>query len=317
MNSKTPKVSIGLPVFNGEKYLRTALDSILSQTYKDFELIISDNASTDGTRQICLEYMGKDNRIRYYRNKTNLGAARNFNRVFGLSSGEYFKWANCDDVHAQDYLSRCVDALDNDPTAVFCHSKVGRINERGELIGEYDLSLKVNSQKPHERFASLIRLANNGWILIHGLMRTSALRKTQRFGSYISADRNLLAEISLRGRMIQVPETLFFRREHSESYTERNYSSLYEKLSWWTTTNPKRLVFPYWRVCFEYIKSIRHAGLKWFDRQLCYAQIGKWLLQEGWVLMSSDIAYNVFTKLHLQRQLRPISNYLLKPFSPK
>jgi glycosyltransferase involved in cell wall biosynthesis len=92
MTSKIPRVSIGLPVFNGEKYLAEALDSILSQTYRDFKLIISDNASTDRTEQICREYAAKDRRIRYYRNEKNIGAPKNFNRVFELSSGKYFRW---------------------------------------------------------------------------------------------------------------------------------------------------------------------------------------------------------------------------------
>jgi glycosyltransferase involved in cell wall biosynthesis len=88
-----PRLSIGMPVFNGEKYLKEALDSILAQTYSDFELLISDNASTDRTEQICREYAAKDRRIRYYRNEKNIGAPKNFNRVFELSSGKYFRWA--------------------------------------------------------------------------------------------------------------------------------------------------------------------------------------------------------------------------------
>ena len=313
---KKPRVTVGLPVFNGEAYLAEALDSILSQTYKDFELIISDNASTDRTRQICLDYMRRDNRIRYYRNTTNIGATRNFNRVFSLSAGEYFKWANCDDVHAQEYLSRCVAGLDNDLTAVFCNSEVAKINEKGALKGRYDLSFNVGSPKAHERFSSIISLRNNGWLLIHGLMRKSALQETRLLGSFISADRNLVAEIALVGRMIQIPETLFFRREHSASYTNKGYGSLQEKLSWWTKTSSNRLIFPYWKVCSEYVKSVRHAGLKRSERLLCYAQIGKWFLQEGWILMSFDIAYNVLTMIRLPSQLKIVSEYLLRPFSP-
>src|SRR3989337_590294 len=128
MVANMPTVSIGLPVFNGEKYLRQALDSILAQTYQDFELIISDNASTDKTQQICREYVKKDSRIRYYRNKRNLGATRNHNRVFELSCGEYFKWASHDDLLAPEFLSRCVSVLDQDHSIVLCHSKTGRIN---------------------------------------------------------------------------------------------------------------------------------------------------------------------------------------------
>src|SRR3974377_1117825 len=100
-----PKVSIGLPVYNGENYLRLAIDSILTQDYTDFELIISDNASADATQEICREYTARDCRIRYYRNKINIGASGNYNRVFELARGGLFKWAAHDDVHLPAFLS--------------------------------------------------------------------------------------------------------------------------------------------------------------------------------------------------------------------
>ena len=91
------RVSVALPVYNGERYLRIAIEAILTQTYQDFEFIISDNASTDSTEQICREYAAIDKRICYHRNEKNIGAPRNFNRAFELSHGEYLKWATCDD----------------------------------------------------------------------------------------------------------------------------------------------------------------------------------------------------------------------------
>src|SRR5436190_12174806 len=95
---RDPIVSIGLPVFNGERYLRQALDSLLGQDFQDFELIISDNASTDRTAEICRAYVAKDRRIRYYRNESNIGSAPNYRRVFELARGEFFKWCSHDDV---------------------------------------------------------------------------------------------------------------------------------------------------------------------------------------------------------------------------
>jgi glycosyltransferase involved in cell wall biosynthesis len=92
-----PRVSIGLPVYNGQNYLRCALDSILQQDYTDFELIISDTASADASPGICQELARKDGRVRYYRNETNIGARGNYNRVFELARGEFFKWASHDD----------------------------------------------------------------------------------------------------------------------------------------------------------------------------------------------------------------------------
>lgn len=122
------RVSIGMPVYNGEPFLRETLDAILAQTFRDFELIISDNASTDATEQICREYAAQDKRISYSRNQQNIGASANFNRVFKLSSGEYFKWSAADDLHASDFLAKCVEILDRDRSVVLCHSQVQIIN---------------------------------------------------------------------------------------------------------------------------------------------------------------------------------------------
>ena len=107
MNSSeinAPKISIGMPVYNGEKYIREALDSLLAQTFTDFELIISDNASTDNTEKICREYMSIDNRISYFRQKKNLGALVNFKFVLEHAKSNLFMWAAYDDLWAPNFL---------------------------------------------------------------------------------------------------------------------------------------------------------------------------------------------------------------------
>src|SRR4249919_3267459 len=126
-----PRVSVGMPVFNAERYLETALESILSQSYKDFELVVSDNASTDRTRQICEAHAAMDSRIKYVCNPQNYGVIHNFNNTFRLSSGEYFKWAASDDVCGRDYLRRAVEILDRDPSVVLVWAKTLGIDEEG------------------------------------------------------------------------------------------------------------------------------------------------------------------------------------------
>src|SRR5262245_34908562 len=118
---RKPRVSIGLPVYNGQQFLEETLNSILAQTYTDFELIISDNASTDRTSEIARAYVAKDARVRYHRNENNLGVAGNYNGVFSLASGEYFKWAPADDTCLPNYLARCVEILDLDSTVVLAY----------------------------------------------------------------------------------------------------------------------------------------------------------------------------------------------------
>ncbi|MEM3088782.1 MAG: glycosyltransferase [Candidatus Bathyarchaeia archaeon] len=294
MVGNKPRVSIGMPVFNGEKYIRQALDSILAQTYQDFELIISDNASTDDTPQICRVYAAKDNRIRYYRNKRNLGATRNFNRVFELSSGVYFKWAAYDDVISPDFLEKCVRVLDQDPSIVLCHSKTARIDEDGVVVGTYD-SATNDSEKPHERLRVILSKKGFPW-MIFGVMRADALRMTPLLRDYIGSDWNLLAEISLIGRIYEIPEYLFFRRDHPDAYTRKHYSKRitanYKKESAWWGGNKRMvlIIIPNFRNGLEFFKSVSRAPISWHERLLCYKEITRWFYTEGWRLMKWDVA---------------------------
>jgi glycosyltransferase involved in cell wall biosynthesis len=287
-----PSLSIGMPVFNGEKYVREALDSILEQTYTDFELVISDNASTDHTQQICRAYAKMDNRIHYYRNEKNLGAPRNFNRVFKLSQGKYFKWAAYDDLIAPEYLKKCVDVLEKDSSIVLCHSRTARINERGVLMGNYDHKMRIDSAKTHERFGDLISLKHNPCWPIFGVTYASIMRKTPLHGDYLDADGNLLAELSLYGRIYEIPEYLFFRRDHPQAYTQTyvhttknvNYR---EQLAWWGSNSWINLTVL--KNCYEFFGSVRRVPLKWSEKTLCYGQIFNWFLREGWRMMGADV----------------------------
>jgi len=285
-----------MPVYNGEKYIKEALDSILAQTYSNFELIIVDNASTDNTPQICSEYTNKDNRVHYYRNKKNIGATLNHNRVFQLSKGELFKWAAHDDVLAPNFLERCIDILNTEPSIILCHSKTGCIDEFGKLMGNYEYAKKFTSTKPHERFSFLVRERHKSWVLFFGVIRASSLKNSSLLSNCIGADRILLAELGLMGRMYEIPEYMFFRRSHPQAYSEkmsheRSLSSK-EKLNWWTQTG--KINFPTVKMLFEYFRSVRHVPLKFFERFLCYIEIIKWFLREGWLLVCFDIGLNIF-----------------------
>ncbi len=286
MLSNKPRVSIGMPVYNGENFLKPALDSILAQTFEDFELIISDNASTDRTQEICQIYAAKDRRIRYYRNDGNLGASKNYNRVFELSLGGYFKWAAHDDVLAPEYLERCVEVLDQDPSIVLADSSTGKIDENGVLVGSYDYEMRVDSPKPHERLHDLICVPHF-CTSAFALMRTSGLKTTPLVASYVSSDRNMLVALSLIGRFYIVPQQLFFRRDHAQT-SIRSYG-LQDRLGWFDPKKAGRLNLPTWRAGIEYFKSITRAPLNWSDRLLCYAQLGLWLKQK-WIGLLKEIA---------------------------
>jgi glycosyltransferase involved in cell wall biosynthesis len=260
-------VSIGLPVFNGENYIEEALDSILAQTYKSFELIISDNASTDRTPQICQDYAAKDPRIRYVRNRENLGGVRNYNRTFELSGGEYFKWAGHDDVLALGYLERCVQVLDDCPDAVLAHSQTRIIDEESRVTGDYDVVLRTDSAQPHVRFHDLIWVRH--WcVQIYGLMRRSALEMTRLHGPYASSDRVLLVELALLGPFHEIPEYLFFSRRHGEQ-ASLLVRDLHSYAMWFNPTARGRTVFPATRLALEHWRAVRNSPLGHSERARC------------------------------------------------
>jgi glycosyltransferase involved in cell wall biosynthesis len=280
-----PQVSIGMPVFNGERYIKEAIDSILAQTFSGFELIISDNASTDKTREICQDYASRDRRIRYYRNSENLGAAKNFNRVFELSTGEYFKWAAHDDVIDPNYLSKCIDGINNNPELVLCHSMVEAIDENGKELGRYETNFKnVESRYPHKRFGNLI-LTDQWCFEIFGLIRSSALKNTRLIASYISSDATLRAELGLLGRFHIIPEYLFFSREHPQR-SIRTIQGHHQRGEWFDPANKDRIQFPHWRVFLEYIKCVYLNPLKMNERALCHVYLIRWFVSNwNWMWM--------------------------------
>jgi glycosyltransferase involved in cell wall biosynthesis len=207
-----PRLSIGLPVYNGEEYLAESFDALLGQTYEDFELVVSDNASTDGTETICRKYAAQDSRIRYLRLPRNIGATPNHNHVFAESRGELFKWASHDDLYGRDLLTRCIEALDERPDVILAHTDQAVIDGDGQVTVPYDYTLATDSPHAPDRFRSL--LFEPGGDDFYGVIRADVLRRVKPMDSYHHADRTFVAEITLHGRFHQVPELLYFRRDH-------------------------------------------------------------------------------------------------------
>jgi hypothetical protein len=206
-----PSITIGMPIYNEAGCLEETVPALLGQTFRDFVLIISDNASTDHSRQICEEFAARDSRVRYYRNSRNIGVFRNYDRVFHLSKSKYFKWHSANDLCDPTFLETCFDALDRDPAAVGVYP--GTIvftgdPKQGEIY-PYDFDLSNNS--PADRFKRVIlefRLNN----AFNGLLRSDALRKTSMNRIYLGSDVVLLAELALLGTIRRLPQNLFFRR---------------------------------------------------------------------------------------------------------
>jgi glycosyltransferase involved in cell wall biosynthesis len=282
MTPPVPRVSIGLPVYNGENYLDPALNSILRQDYSDLELIISDNASTDATGNICREYAAKDPRIRYYRNETNIGASANFNCLVKLARGEYFKWAAHDDVHLQGFLGRCVEVIERAPArVVLVTPKAEAIDENGRFLYKLAESLDTRHAQPHRRVGDVLRSVL--WAPAQfGLFRTDALEKTRLIQPFFATDYVLLVEIALMGEIWELPETLFQRRKHSGISTTANAKPR-ELRAWFDPSQRgvKNVIPPRLRLALEYFRSITRAKLPVKERFLCYSTVFEaWIPRE-------------------------------------
>lgn len=227
---RRPSVSIGMPVYNGERFICEALNSLLSQGFEDFELVISDNASQDGSEAICREYAARDRRIRYHRSPRNRGAAWNFNRTFELSRGEFFMWAADDDVREPSYLTECLHLLREDPDAVLCHCFTSIMSEAAQDLRVEKTPIPENCRTVRSRQREVLDKA--GYTLaFYGLMRSAAMRQTRLYQTHYGSDGGFVAELALYGNFLCVPEALFRYRQRSREillmdYVARTYESL-------------------------------------------------------------------------------------------
>ena len=270
---RVPRVSIGLPVYNGEEFLEEAILSILSQTYEDFELIISDNASTDRTEEICQKHAAQDARIVYSRNSNNIGVTKNHNLTFSRSRGEYFRFAGYDDRLAPTFLERLVTELDSHPDATLCYSATVLIDGWGN---ETDIrcSTEGTGATAVERFREALFTRYPGEPL-YGLIRADDLRQTALHRGYTGSDYTLMCELAIRGRFRQVPELLFFNRHHDGNV----YKDLRGRMAWARPDLAKsgRPTFPYWLRLADYVRILANAPFSLKDRASCTLLLFRWV----------------------------------------
>jgi glycosyltransferase involved in cell wall biosynthesis len=274
-----PRLSVGLPVYNGENYLAESIEALLGQSYENFELIISDNASTDATEDICRRYEKQDSRIRYVRQPRNIGLSPNHNCLVQQARGEMFKWASHDDLYARDLLKRCVDALDQFPQVVLAHSWTALIHGSEAVARAVEYPLETSSLSAPERFRSV--LYGEGGDDDGGVIRMSVLQRTPLYGSYHHSDRTLIAELALHGPFYQVPGWLYFRRDHPER-AERAFQTV---RAWCANLDPRRAdrmrnptIRLYVEYVGEFVAAIRRAPLSQEERRECYYHLTRWLM---------------------------------------
>lgn len=298
MTSGDPLVTVGLPVYNGEPYVASAIESVLAQELTDLELVISDNGSTDGTPEICSHYAADDDRVTYRRCGQNNGAAWNYNQVAKAARGRYFKWATHDDLIDPSFLTRCVEVLDAHPEVSLCHTRVVDIDADGRSLGMRPSVRIARGPDPHRRVRRLL-LEPTACFEILGVTRSDQLLTTRLIGPYTSSDRTLLLELALLGEFHEIDEPLAFHRDHATSSTNR-YNAR-ERNAWFDPQRASSVSFPSWRLMGEYGRAVGAAPLGRLERARSALQLPAWAAA-NWRRLGRDAARGV---VHGARRLVP------------
>jgi glycosyltransferase involved in cell wall biosynthesis len=286
MSPSTPQLSIGLPVFNGERFLESALNSLLGQSYTDYELIIVDNASADATEEICRSYAARDPRIRYHRNPQNIGPAGNFYRSLELSSGHYYKYAADDDLYDPRFLEECLRVVERDPSVVCCFTPAELIDEQGAHIDNLDLPINTGASQADARLYDVIGV-DYLCIQLYGVVRTDVFRSLHRYEGYYGWDRNLLADLALAGRIVALPQHLFRHRLHPKSTGAMlHFSRPVDELNRvdpsvnWSLqlSKPQRSAATRFK---NYFAAVGRARLSPAQQARCYAQLARLIAEKA------------------------------------
>lgn len=282
MTEATPRLAIGLPVHNGENYVADAIRSLQAQTFDDFEIVVSDNASTDDTEKIVRDLAADDPRIRYLRSDENVGANRNFNRTFSFARSELFKWAAHDDVVDPTYLERCVSILDDDPGVVLAHTATSYIGSDGaplvELARGYvgadgyverlmlddSVAEQLGSPDVATRFDAVVNRMTVFYD-VFGVGRAEAFRNTLLLRQYYGADKVFLAEMALEGRVVRHPDPLFHRRCHQSASTRTSDLS---RLASWSDPARRFAYYPL-QMISGYADAVAGSGLSAAEKRRC------------------------------------------------
>ena len=263
-----PRISIGMPLYNREKYVAASIEAHLCQTYGDFELIITDNASTDRGPEICRDFAAKDSRVKFFPNPQNLGATGNFRRCWELSAGEFFRWTPSDDLVSPNLLERAVQILDSDPSIFVAYPRTKLIDGDGAPIGDFEENLHLMQDSPSERWKGVqrnLRLGN----LHYGLNRADKFRKTGLLRNYNGGDFPLIAEMSLYGKFYEISDAFFYRRMHEgASSAMKNRTDV---MAFFDPTQRNKVVPYNWIHLGANLKSVARAPIALSEKLRIYS----------------------------------------------
>lgn len=278
-----PLVSVGLPLYNAERYLTIALDSVLAQTHTDLEVVISDNGSADATEEICRSYAAADGRIRYSRQDVNRGAAWNHNAVVHTARGDYFRWYSYDDQLKPTLVEKCLTVLLDAPETILAFPETTVVDDNGAWIEDYRNDLPWQADTPSGRLAGLLVPKKIDSLLcwcypIYGLMRRDVLLSTGLLGSYNGADDVLLVELALRGEWVQVPERLFLSRRHAKSSVGGQTPE--QVAHWFDPDAPEAPPMVQASLLRGYLRAVARAPITSAEKYRCYRIVARWLANE-------------------------------------
>ena len=263
MAIKSPIISIGMPVYNGAEWLEASIESILDQTLKNFELIISDNDSSDSTGNICEKFASADTRIRYIRQPVNIGASANYSFVFRAARTPYFKWASANDICHETFLELCVSELESRPDLAVCFPRTQLFANHPDDGQDYFDDLILLDDNPCKRLKKFLRniKLNN---VMNGVIKSEVLEKTSLIKPYYSSDIVLMAEVSLYGKFAEIPKALYFRR-----MDEKTSTSLMSEEKVREHYDPRKkssMLFQSWHLEIGYLSAALRAPLNVRER---------------------------------------------------
>jgi glycosyltransferase involved in cell wall biosynthesis len=271
-------VTIGVPVYNGENYLAQALSSIEQQTYENITVLVSDNASTDGTEQIGRSFASRDKRFVYWRNERNIGAVPNYDKVFHAAQTPLFKWAAHDDWIEPRFVETCVEGLENDPGAVLAFTGARQVDEHDQETTPLIHYTEITAEDPVERFREIVRRERLN-LAIFGVIRHEVLGRTHLQGTYHASSRVLVSELAILGRFIRVPDVLFVHRNHP-SGSLRAYNNAHELRHWYDTSKSAKGYMPRWAYLGGLLKAAEIGDLTLPQRMAVRGEAFRWAAEK-------------------------------------
>ena len=285
-----PTVTIGMPVFNGARYLEAAVSSALEQDYPDLEVVIADNGSSDQTVEIARSFAERDPRVRVYQHSENLGAARNYNFVVDEARGRYFRWLAHDDLCGPGLVRQAVELLDSRPDCVLAFARTRYVDDEARTIRD-EGPIRWNGSSRVSRLESLLADASDSHLHrcgpVLGFIRTDVLRRTGRIAPHNSSDKTLLVELALHGDWAEISEHLQLRRLH-EGNSLAVAKSDADIAAWFDPRHHGKYPMPRTRLFRSYLSAINRTSMPTSERLSCLRVLAG-LFRKEWRVIGGEV----------------------------